>query len=158
MKALQSLTELFAYHVTNAANLEVWAEDGELVCTQGVLVDGFDIAYTVNINLSAVDVKPHILMMHLVSWLNQYDVERSEKGLPPPSFAIEPLDKGLCDIKLKIDIQESYHLSENARGNWKQDGARYDCVSGFEKAAIESELPPLEFVSGHDGDMPHANE
>lgn len=158
MRALQSLTELFAYHVTNAANLEVWAEDGELVCTQGVLVDGFDIAYTVNINLSAVDVKPHILMMHLVSWLNQYDVERSDKGLPPPSFATQVLDKGLCDIKLKIDIQESYHLSENALGNWKQDGARYDCVSGFEKAAIESELPPLEFIGGHEGDMPHANE
>ncbi len=158
MRALQSLTELFAYHVTNAANLEVWAEDGELVCTQGVLVDGFDIAYTVNINLSAVDVKPHILMMHLVSWLNQYDVGRSEKGLPPPSFATQVLDKGLCDIKLKIDIQESYHLSENALGNWKQDGARYDCVSGFEKAAIESELPPLEFIGGHEGDMPHANE
>lgn len=158
MKALQSLTELFAYHVTDAANLEVWAEDGELVCTQGALVDGFDIAYTVNINLSAVDVKPHTLMMHIVSWLNQYDVDRSEKGLPPPSFATQMLDKGLCDIKLKIDIQEHYHLNENEHGSWLQEGVRYDCVSGFEKAVIESELPPLEFIGGQEMDLPHAND
>lgn len=158
MKALQNLTALFTHYVTHAGNLEVWAEDGELACTQGVLVDGFDIAYTVNINMSAVDVQPHILMMHIVAWLNKYDVDRSGKGLPPPSFAVQVLDKGLCDIKLKIDIRESYHLHEDTLGNWKQEGIRYDCVSRFEKAVIESELPLLECVSGHDGDLPCADD
>jgi hypothetical protein len=154
MQALQSLTELFSHHVTDAKSLDVWAEDGELLCTQGVLVDGFEIAYTVNINMTAVDVKPHILMMHLVSWLNKYDVQRDEKGLPPPSFATELLDKGLCDIKLKVDIQESYSLNENAQGNWKQEDTRYECVSEFAKAAIETELPPLLFIGGNEGDFP----
>ncbi|OEF10363.1 phage tail protein [Aliivibrio logei] len=154
MQALQSLTELFSHHVTDAKSLDVWAEDGELLCTQGVLVDGFEIAYTVNINMTAVDVKPHILMMHLVSWLNKYDVQRDEKGLPPPSFATELLDKGLCDIKLKVDIQESYSLNENAQGNWKQEDTRYECVSEFAKAAIETELPPLKYIGGNDGDFP----
>ncbi len=154
MKALQSLTELFARHITDAANLEVWAEDGELVCAQSLVVDGFDVAYTVNINLSAVEVKPHVLMMHLVCWLNEFDVDRSEKGLPPPSFAVQLLNKGLCDIKLKVDIQENYLLQENASGSWKQDGTLFDCVSGFEKAAIESELLPLEFIHAHEKDFP----
>ncbi|MBB1312499.1 phage tail protein [Aliivibrio sp. SR45-2] len=154
MQALQSLTELFSHHVTEAKSLDVWAEDGELLCTQGSIVDGFEIAYTVNINMTAVDVKPHILMMHLVSWLNKYDVQRDEKGLLPPSFATELLDKGLCDIKLKVDIQESYSLNENAQGNWKQEDTRYECVSEFAKAAIETELPPLKYIGGNDGDFP----
>lgn len=154
MQALQSLTELFSHHVTEAKSLDVWAEDGELLCTQGVLVDGFEIAYTVNINMTAVDVKPHILMMHLVSWLNKYDVQRDEKGLPPPSFATELLDKGLCDIKLKVDIQEAYSLNENAQGNWKQEDTRYECVSDFNIALIEADLPPLKYIGGNDGDFP----
>lgn len=154
MKALQSLTELFTHHIADAGNLEVWAEDGELVCTQGVLVDGFEITYTVNVNMSAVAIKPHILMMHLVDWLNKYDVSRAEKGLPPPSFAVEPLDKGRCDIKLKIDIQEVYSLTKNEQGNWKQDDTLYECVSDFTIAVIEDDLPPLEFIGGHEGDFP----
>lgn len=154
MRALQSLSELFAHYVTEAKSLDVWAEDGELVCTQGALVDGFEIAYTVNINMINVDVQPHILMMHLVSWLNKYDVGREEKGLAPPSFATELLDKGKCDIKLKIDIQEAYSLTENDKGNWQQEDKRYECVSDFTKAPTEDELPPLLFIGGHEGDLP----
>lgn len=147
MKALQSLTTLFTNQVTDAGNLEVWAEDGELKCTQGLSVDGFDIAYTVIISMSAVDVQPHILMMHLVNWLNQYDVDRAEKGLSPPAFAVQLLDKGLCDIKLTIDIQESYGLEENDQGNWRQDDTRFECVSHFAKAPTEQTAPPFHYLS-----------
>ena len=90
-----------------AKNVELWAEDGQIDCTQGLTVDGFDIAYTVNINMSNVDVAPEILMMHLVIWLNQYDVARESKGLAPPSFATERLDNGHFDLKLKIEIKDT---------------------------------------------------
>ena len=154
MKALQSLTELFTQQVTDAKTLEVWAEDGELVCTQGGAVNGFDIAYTVNVSMNGVDVRPHVLMMHLVSWLNKYDMDRAEKGLQPPSFATELLDNGKCDIKLKIDIQESYSLTENEQGSWRQSNIRYECISDFHRAVIEDELPPLEFIYVADSNMP----
>ncbi|GIC79501.1 phage tail protein [Moritella sp. F3] len=154
MEALQSLTALFTQHVTDAKSLDVWAEDGELICTQGSFVDGFDIAYTVNINMTGVDVQPHILMMHLVTWFNKYDMNRDEKGLPTPSFATELLDKGKCDIKLKIDIRESYSLNENVLGNWQQNETRYECISDFHQAVTEDELPTLEFIKGPEGDLP----
>jgi predicted transport protein len=157
MKALQSLTELFTQSVTDAKNVELWAEDGQIECAQGVSVDGFDIAYTVNINMSDVDVQPETLMMHLVLWLNQYDVDRSTKGLPAPSFATEILDNGRCDIKLKIDIKESYSVEESEHGVWQQGGIRFDCVSDFALAAIEEELPLLEFVGAHDRDLPECD-
>lgn len=157
MKALQSLTKLFTLHVTDAKNLEVWAEDGELICTQGNFVDGFDIAYTVNINMTGVDVEPHILMMHLVTWFNKFDVNREEKGLPAPSFATQLLDKGKCDIKLKVDIQESFSMDENKQGNWKQGDIRYECISDFQQAVNEGELPPLEIIKGPEGDCPSCN-
>ena len=154
MKALQSLTTLFIGQVTDAKNVNIWAEDGELVCTQGGSIDGFEIKYTVNIDMMGVALAPQVLMMHLVNWLNQYDVQRSEKGLPNPTFATELLDNGRCDIKLKIDIQEAYSLVENEDGNWSVDDARYECVSDFTQTVDASELPPLIFVNGTDGDLP----
>ncbi len=146
MKALQSLTDLFTRSVADAKNIELWAEDGQIDGTQGLGVDGFDIAYTVNINMSDVDVSPEILMMHLVVWLNQYDVDRESKGLEPPTFATQKLDNGRFELKLRIDVKESYSLEESEMGVWKQGDVRHDCVSDFALAAIESELPPLEFV------------
>lgn len=153
MRALQSLTELFTQSVTDTKNVELWAENGQIDCTQGLNVDGFDISYTVNVNMSDVDVQPEILMMHLVVWLNQYDVARESKGLEPPTFATQKLDNGRFDLKLQIDIKETYSLEESATGIWKQGDARLDCVSDFAIAAIEDELPPLEFI-GSTGDLP----
>lgn len=146
MRALQSLTELFTSLIVDAKNIEVWAEDGEIECTQGLEVDGFDILYTVNINMSAVNIQPQILMMHLVAWLNQYDIDRALKGLAPPSFATERLASGNFDLKLKIDIKETYSLEVSDTGLWKQSGTLMDCVSDFASAALEDELPALEFV------------
>ena len=156
MKALQSLTDLFTQSVTDAKNVELWAEDGQIDCTQGLSVDGFDIAYTVNISMTDVDVQPEILMMHLVVWLNQYDVARESKGLEPPTFATQRLDNGRFDIKLKIDIKEAYSLEESATGVWKQGEVRLDCVSDFAIAVIEDELPALEFT-GPVGDLPECS-
>ena len=154
MKALQSLTALFIGQVTDAKNVNLWVEDGELVCTQGEPIDGFEIKYTVNIDMSGVAIEPQMLMMHLVNWLNQYDVQRSEKGLPNPSFATELLDNGRCDIKLKIDIQEAYSLVENEAGNWSVDGIRYKCVSDFTQTVDADNLPMLLIVNGYDSDLP----
>lgn len=156
MKALQSLTDLFTKSVTDAKNVELWAEDGQIDCTQGLSVDGFDIAYTVNINMTDVDVQPEILMMHLVMWLNQYDVARESKGLEPPTFATQRLDNGRFDIKLNVDIKEVYSLEESATGVWKQGEVRLDCVSDFAIAVIEDELPALEFT-GPVGDLPECS-
>lgn len=146
MKALQSLTELFAQSIVDPKNLEVWAEDGSLECAQGLTIDGFDISYLVHVNMTDVNVQPHILMMHLVNWLNQFDVDRSSKGLESPSFATQRLDNGNFDLYLKIPMREAYSLSENPVGIWQQGSTRFECVSDFALAAIESELPPLEFV------------
>ena len=156
MKALQSLTELFTQSVTDTKNVELWAENGQINCTQGLGVDGFDIAYTVNINMTDVDVQPEILMMHLVVWLNQYDVARESKGLELPTFATQRLDNGHFDIKLQVDIKETYSLEESPTGAWKQGDARHDCVSDFAIAAIEDELPLLEFI-GPAGDLPECS-
>ncbi len=153
MKALQSLTDLFTRSVADAKNVELWAEDGQIDCTQGLGVDGFDATYTVCINVSDVDIQPEILMMHLVVWLNQYDVDRESKGLGPPTFATQKLNNGRFDLKLLVDVKESYSLEESDVGAWKQDGIRLDCVSDFAIAVIEDELPSLEFV-GSAGDLP----
>ncbi len=68
------------------------------------------------------------------------------KGLEPPTFATQKLDNGRFELKLRIDVKESYSLEESEMGVWKQGDVRHDCVSDFALAAIESELPPLEFV------------
>lgn len=157
MKALQQLTELFTTFVADAKNIELWAEDGELICTQGLLINGFDIKYTVIIDMSDVNIQPQTLMMHVVSWLNKYDVDRENKGLPLPSFATQLLDNGKCDIKMNVVIQESYSLEERAKGAWQQGEKRFDCVSDFALAQIEDELPPFEFVAESNGDLPPCN-
>ena len=154
MKALQSLTDLFKSHVTDAAKMDVWAEDGALFCGQGADVDGFEIEYTAIVFLQSAKLEPQVLFMHLVSWLNKYDPERAEKGLPMPTFALEPLDKGAFDLKLKIDIREEFDLQENEQGNWKQGDTRYECVSGFEARADEDQLGELVHFVGHLSDLP----
>ncbi|MDW6019943.1 phage tail protein [Vibrio plantisponsor] len=154
MKALQSLTDLFKKHIVDAKNFAVWAEDGALFCGQDEFVDGFEIEYTAIVYMQDVKVQPHILMMHLVSWLNTYDPYRQEKGLAFPSFATELLDKGHCDIKIKIDLRESFSLEESPQGDWKQDGERYECVSEFQARANEDDLGELILFVGHLDDLP----
>ncbi len=154
MKALQSLTDLFKAHVVDAKNFSVWAEDGGLFCGQGDLVDGYEIEYTAIVFMQDVNVQPHILMMHLVSWLNKYDPYRQEKGLAFPSFATELLDKGRCDIKIKLDLREEYSLELNEQGNWKQNDQRYSCVSEFTARVDENDLGELVEFVGHLEDLP----
>ncbi|WP_069447421.1 phage tail protein, partial [Vibrio scophthalmi] len=154
MKALQSLTDLFLSSVTDPTNVELWAEDGSLICTQGSEIDGFELFYTVHVALSEVDVSPEVLMMHLVNWLNKFDPLRGEKGLKEPTFASQLLDGGMIDLKLLIDIQEPYVLEVAQNGKWERDGTRFDCVSGLEAVVAEYELDTLQYVGGHEGDLP----
>ncbi|EPG0609842.1 phage tail protein [Vibrio fluvialis] len=154
MKALQSLTDLFRQHVTDAKNFTVWAEDGALFCTQGDSVDGFELEYTAIVFMQDVRVQPHILMMHLVSWLNAHDPYRMEKGLPFPTFATELLDNGRCDIKIKIDLREAFSLQAHPRGNWQQHGERFECVGDFAARVDEDDLSELVLFVGHLDDLP----
>ncbi|MGI2871508.1 phage tail protein [Vibrio fluvialis] len=154
MKALQSLTDLFRQHVTDAKNFTVWAEDGALFCTQGDSVDGFELEYTAIVFMQDVRVQPHILMMHLVSWLNKYDPYRMENGLPFPTFATELLDNGRCDIKIKIDLREAFSLQANPQGNWQQHGERFECVGDFAARVDEDDLGELVLFVGHLDDLP----
>ncbi len=154
MKALQSLTELFKKHIVDPKEFAVWAEDGALFCGQDNAVDGFEIEYTAIVYMKNVKVQPHILMMHLVSWLNKYDPYRQEKGLAFPSFATELLDKGRCDLKIKIDLLEEYSLQPNQQGNWQQNGERYECVSEFVSRVDEDDLGELVLFVGHTDDLP----
>ena len=154
MKALQSLTDLFRKHVTDAKNLTVWAENGAMFSTQSETVDGFDIEYTAIVDMQDVAVQPHTLFMHLVSWLNKYDPDRQGKGLPEPTFATELLDDGKCDIRLKIDLSETFALEEDEQGPWLQHGIHYRCDSDFEQAAKIDQLGELEYFAGHQGDLP----
>ena len=157
MKALQAITELFQKHVTSAQDLNVWAEDGALFCGQGPLIDGFELEYTAIVFIQNDKVQPHTLFMHLVNWLNQYDPERTEKGLPAPTFATEVLDGGKCDLKIKIDLSESYTLEENENGDWLQQDIHYQCVSDFEQAATQGGLNELVYFVGHKDDLPCPN-
>lgn len=154
MKALQSLTDLFKTYVADAKNFSVWAEDGALFCGQDNLIDGFEIEYTAIVFMQDVKVQPHILMMHLVSWLNTHDPYRQENGLAFPSFATELLDKGRCDIKIKIDMREGFSLEANEQGNWKQNGERYSCISEFTARVEEADLGELLLFVGHLNDLP----
>ncbi|NHN75265.1 phage tail protein [Vibrio fluvialis] len=154
MKALQSLTDLFRKHVTDAKNFTVWAEDGALFCTQGDSVDGFELEYTAIVFMQDVRVQPHILMMHLVSWMNTHDPYRMEKGLPFPTFATELLDNGRCDIKIKIDLREAFSLQAHPQGNWQQHGERFECVGDFAARVDEDDLNELVLFVGHLDDLP----
>ncbi|MBY8067972.1 phage tail protein [Vibrio fluvialis] len=154
MKALQSLTDLFREHVTDAKNFTVWAEDGALFCTQGDSVDGFELEYTAIVFMQDVRVQPHILMMHLVAWLNTHDPYRMENGLSFPTFATELLDNGRCDIKIKIDLREAFSLEANPQGDWKQHGERFECVGNFAARADEDDLGELVLFVGHLDDLP----
>ncbi|WED29871.1 phage tail protein [Vibrio sp. DW001] len=154
MKALQSLTDLFKQHVVDAHSLDVWAEDGAMFCGQGPFVDGYELEYTAIVFIQNTKVAPHIMFMHLVNWLNRFDPERLEKGLPAPTFATELLDGGKCDIKLKIDLRESYELKENPQGNWNQQGSRYECISEFEATVNTADLNELVYLVGHLDDLP----
>lgn len=154
MKALQSLTDLFKTHVVDAKNLDAWAEDGAVFCTQGEHVDGFEIEYTAIIFVQDAKLNPNNLFMHIVSWLNKYDPHRPEKGLSAPTFAVEPLDNGHFDLKLKLDIREEFSLEEDEQGDWKQTGERYRCENQFEALADEDELGELVYFVGHLDDLP----
>lgn len=154
MKALQSLTDFFKAQVVDAKKLDVWAEDGVMFSGQSELVDGYELEYTAIIFIQDCKIQPHILFMHLVNWLNQYDPDRQEKGLAFPTFATELLDKGHCDIKLKIDLRESYSLEEAEAGNWQKDGIRYECVSEFEAAVDPDGLNELIYFVGYTEDLP----
>lgn len=154
MKALQSLTDLFKAHVTDAKKLYAWAEDGAIFCAQGEHVDGFEVEYTAIIFVQNAELNPDNLFMHIVSWLNKYDPHRQEKGLSMPTFAVEPLDKGRFDLKLKLDISEEYNLEEDQQGAWKQEGELYRCESKFEALVDEEELGELVHFVGHLDDLP----
>ena len=154
MKALQSLTDLFTRHVIDAKSLDVWAEDGALFCGQGPLVDGYELEYTAIVFIQNATLKPHVLFMHLVNWLNKFDPDRLEKGLPAPTFATQILDGQRCDIKIKIDVRESYSLQKSERGDWKQQEICYDCVSEFEAAANTDDFNELVYFVGHLDDLP----
>ena len=157
MDALQNLTAFFKQHVTDAKSLNVWAEDGAVFSGQSDFVDGFELEYTAIVFIQNATLKPHVLFMHLVNWLNKHDPERVEKNLPAPTFATEILDNGKCDLKIKIDLLESYSLEENGQGNWKQQGTRYDCISDFESTVTSyglDELHELVYFVGHTDDLP----
>ncbi|WP_375751601.1 phage tail protein [Vibrio sp. HN007] len=154
MKALQSITDLFKAHVTEAKNFDVWAEDGAVFSGQGPFVDGYELEYTAIVFIQNEKLEPHVLFMHLLNWLNNYDPDRLEKGLADPTFAVELLDNGKCDIKIKLDLRESYSLIENEQGNWKQNGQRYECESEFEAAADAEQLNELVYFVGHQDDLP----
>ncbi len=111
-------------------------------------VDGFDIAYTVNINMSDVDVSPEILMMHLVVWLNQYDVDRESKGLEPPTFATQKLDNGRFELWLRIDVKESYSLEERkwACGNKATFAMIVSVILHWQQLKVNSHLLSLLFL------------
>ncbi|MCY9805322.1 phage tail protein [Vibrio scophthalmi] len=158
MDALQNLTTFFKQHVIDAKSLTVWAEDGAVFCGQSDVVDGFELEYTAIVFIQAATLKPHVLFMHLVNWLNKHDPERVEKNLPAPTFATEILDNGKCDIKIKIDLLESYSLEESEQGNWKQHDTRYDCISDFDLTVTTTdeidELHELVYFVGHTDDLP----
>lgn len=154
MKALQSLTELFKAHITDAKNLTIWAENGAMFSAQGKDVDGFDIEYTAVIDMQDVAIQPHILFMHLVIWFNQYDPDRLSKGLPFPTFAAQLLDDGKCDIRLKVDLREEFSLEEHEQGNWQQNGTRFRCGSDFEQLANVDDLNDLVHFIGYQDDLP----
>lgn len=154
MKALQNLTQLIKQHVADAKHFDAWAEDGALFCGQGVEVDGFELEYTVIIFVQDTAIEPARLFMHLVNWLNKHDPYRMEKGLPNPTFATELLDKGRCDIKLKIDIREPYELTEDPNGPWQRGDTRFECVSEFSAIADQDDLGELVLFVGHEEDLP----
>lgn len=144
MKALQAITELFTQLIVDSKNLSIWAEDGALFSTQDDITDGFDLEYTINIMLSEVELQPQTLFMHLVNWLNRYDIDRAEKGLASPTFACELLDKGRADIKIKLDIREEYQLNQDDQGDWRQGDQRFSCESTFMANPYDS----LEYFDG----------
>jgi len=154
MKALQSLTDFIKSQVSEIKHFDVWAEDGAMFCGQGALIDGYELEYTAIIFIQQAKVQPDVLFMHLLIWLNTFDPERSEKGLAAPMFAFERLDKGLCDIKIKLDLLESYSLEEDESGEWKQGDIRYKCVNDFEAVADPDDLHELVYFVGHTEDLP----
>lgn len=157
MKALQSLTDLFKKHIVDPKSFDSWAEDGAIFCTQGDDIDGFEVEYTAIIFVQNAKLNPDNLFMHIVSWLNKYDQHRSEKGLAMPTFAVERLDQGRYDIKIKLDIREEYNLIEDKNGDWKQAGDLFRCENQFEAAVDEDELGELIYFVGHENDMPCQN-
>lgn len=157
MKALQSLTDLFKQHVVDAKSFDAWAEDGAIFSAQGDEIDGFEVEYTAIIFIQNAQLNPDNLFMHVVSWLNKYDPHRSEKGLTMPTFAIEPLDKGRYDFKLKLDIREEFNMVEDEQGDWQQGDQRYCCNNQFEAVVDEDELDELVHFVGHLDDLPCQN-
>ncbi|CAH6781737.1 conserved hypothetical protein [Vibrio chagasii] len=158
MKALQSLTDVFKRHIADEKHLLVWAEDGALFCTQGEAIDGFEVEYTGIVFVQDAKLNPSTLFMHIVSWLNQHDPLRPEKGLAMPTFAVEPLDNGRFDFKLKLDLCEEYRLVADEEGDWQQMGERYRCESTFERRAEEYELGELVYFVGHLEDLPDVRD
>ncbi|WP_299141318.1 phage tail protein [uncultured Vibrio sp.] len=143
MKALQSLTDLFNAHIIDPKSFDSWAENGAIFCSQGELVDGFEVEYTAMMFVQDAKLHPETLFMHIVCWLNKHDPHRAEKGLPMPTFAVEPLDGGRFDFKLSIDMQETFNLVNDEQGDWLQAGERYRCDNEFEVLTKESEHDTL---------------
>ena len=152
MEYLQSLSDYLIKHITNKADLEAWAEDGEMLFSPSVVEDGYELQYTCKFELSDVEIKPARLFMLIANWVQQYNPDRDTQGLPAPQFFVEPLANNRYDLGVKIEFIEQMRFVEDENGEWLVDGKKMALQSDFQDPFDIDSAGELIIFDGHTQD------
>lgn len=152
MKYLQKLTDHLIEKLVDKSELNAWAEDGEIITGNQGGLDGFEVTYVSNFEMSDVNIEPITLFMLIASWLNKYDPDRDTKSLPNPHFFTERLDSGHYDLGVKIEFKEQYSFVDDDDGKFISQGVVGRFKSDYENVIDVDDLSQLEIVDSHKQD------
>jgi len=152
MEYLQSLSDYLIKHIISKADLEAWAEDGEVLFSPSVVEQGYELRYTCKFELSDVDIKPTRLFMLIANWVQQTNPDRETQGLETPKFFVERLANNRYDLGIKIDFIEQMQFVEDAQGEWLVDGEKMALRSDFQPPFDVEHAAELIIFDGHSQD------
>ena len=152
MEYLQSLSDYLIKSGANKANIEAWAEDGELICSPSVVEDGYEIKYMCKFELSDVEISPTRFFMLIANWIQQYNPDRDGQGLDAPMFFVEPLANNRYDLGLKMEFIEQIKFVEAEDGEWLVGDKKMALQSDFQQPFDIENAAQLVIFDGHTQD------
>ncbi|WP_028865188.1 phage tail protein [Psychromonas aquimarina] len=152
MEYLQSLSDYLIKHITSKADLEAWAQDGELLFSPSVAEEGYELRYMCSFELSDVEVKPARLFMLIANWVQQYNPDRDTQGLDAPLFFVEPLANNRYDLGVKMEFIEQMKFVEDVNGEWLVEGKKKTLQSDFQEPFDADNAEQLIIFDGHSQD------
>ena len=128
MNKLKALREhLISRQLVRPEQFDCWTEQVDLELVWAYTEQGLHMGntrYRAVFNFERFQGHPGRLMALIGCWLETRDPERDRHDLPPPSFALEPLDleNDLFDVELTLELVDPVYLSEDPAGEFEAFG------------------------------------